>query len=232
MSALLEAALGYAKQGRRVHPCRADDKRPYIRWGTAASTIEADIVRWWTRWPDALLAVCTGDGLVVVDDDRGLADPDPDLSNTLTARTRSRGFHHYYSTTQRIGNAVGLLPGIDIRGEGGYVIAPPSPGWEWINDAHYPVEELPDYIYGAWNAVRRTPSRFGPGFEPRDRIAEGGRNDYIARFAGYAIRLGFDDEAELLELCLDHNAQVCVPPLDDIEVKRTARSILRRHDRA
>lgn len=226
-----DAAIQYALSGRRVHPCRAEDKRPLTKWGEAATSDEAEVARMWTRWPDALIGLCTGDGLVVVDDDRGLNRPDSDLAATLTARTRSRGWHHYYSTAEPIGNAVGLFKGVDIRGAGGYVIAPPSPGWEYI-DADAPILPLPDYIVTAIEVRYRPVGLHRPGFEPSARVAEGGRNDYIARFAGYAIRLGFDDEAELVQLCREHNDQVCVPPLDDVEVARTARSILRRHERA
>ncbi len=234
---MLQAALAYARLGLRVHPCRPADKRPYVRWSTEASTDPDVIAGWWKHWPDALIAVCTGRGLVVVDDDRGLAHPDGDLAQTLTARTRSRGFHHWFTSSEPVGCAVGLVPGIDIRGEGGYVIAPPSPGWEWLNwgDVEYvttPMLSLPAWIVEAFNARTTAARRFSGGFEPSERVAEGGRNDYMARFAGYAIRVGIDDELELVELCLEHNAQVCVPPLDDREVKTTARSILRRHNRS
>lgn len=226
---LLEAALGYAAQGLRVHPCRPADKKPYTRWSRTATTIEADVRKLWYAWPDALIAVCTGDGLVVVDDDRGLAEPDPAMATTLTCRTRSRGWHHWFRTSNPIGCAVGVIPGLDIRGNGGYVIAPPSEGWEWFNDA--PMLPLPAEIVAVWKDRERL-SRFGPGFKMAERVAEGGRNSYMAQFVGYAIRMGFDTLDELLPLALEHNAEVCVPPLDDAEVRRTTRSILTRHERA
>lgn len=242
---MIEAALQYAAAGLRVHPCRPEDKRPLTRWSRAATTEPAIIESWWQRWPDALLAVCTGDRLlpgrrapapdsrlVVVDiDPRSGGQMDDHLFNyTLTATTRSGGWHHWCWTYEPMGNRVGLLPGIDIRGIGGYVIAPPSPGWAFANDR--PIQILPSPIATAMQYQRRA---VGRGFEPAsvdNPIGEGGRNNYMARFAGWVLRNELAEScADLVELCQEHNAHVCQPPLPGEEVSRTARSIWRLEQR-
>lgn len=231
---MVEAALTYAQAGLRVHPCRPADKRPLTRWGTAATTDPDAIAAFWKRWPDALIAVCTGSGspgsgLVVVDiDPRNGGEYDPELARTLTATTRSGGWHHWFYSPLALGNRVNVTPGVDVRADGGYVIAPPSPGWAWVDPDQAILPLAGAFV--AWQEDAGVSGRFRPGFEPAERVAEGGRNDYIARFAGWAIRQGWVDE--VVELSLEHNAQVCVPPLDEAEVRRTARSILARHRRA
>jgi putative DNA primase/helicase len=227
---LLEEALGYAAIGWRVHPCRADNKRPLTRWGTEATTNEFTIEQMWTRWPDALIAVCTGSGLAVVDvDPRNGGMYDDDLARTLTSETRSGGWHHWFTSRSPVANAVGLIPGVDIRGDGGYVIAPPSPGWSWMNDV--PMLPLPRVITDLME-IRRSERRNGPGFEPAapGTVGEGYRHDYMVRFAGFAIGvLEIEDADELVATCLEEYQRACWPAdAPDRNIARIARSILRK----
>ena len=226
----VEAAIEYGRAGLRVHPCRESDKRPHTRWSQTATSDPDAIAALWARHPNALVAVCTGGGLVVVDDDRGLAEPDPELAHTLTARTRSRGFHSWFWSSERIGNAVGLLPGLDVRGEGGYVIAPATgTGWEWI-DAGATIAPLPEFIVTAMQK-RSTASRAGRGFDPEVKVMEGGRNDAVARFCGWALRyLDIDSLDELGDEAMAYNAASCVGPLGEAEVRAVARSIYSRNE--
>lgn len=222
-----EAAVGYATQGRRVHPCN-DAKEPLTRWPVAASANPAVVAAYWKRWPDALIALCTGDGLVVVDDDRGLAEPDPWLAATLTSRTRSRGYHHFYRSTEDIGCSVGLVaPGVDIRGRGGYVIVPPSAGWEWI-DADTPTAELPAEILTA-TQQHSGPGNRKPAFEPRDYVPHGEVYHYLISFSGWLLHHELVDEAELVDAVTEHALQVCQHPVDTVKVERYARWVLARH---
>jgi len=229
-AALLDSALAYGRAALRVFPCRSSDKRPLVRWSVHATSDASRITRLFAPHSNAVIGLCTGSGLVVVDDDRGVAEPDPSMAATLTARTRSRGYHHYFRTDARVPCSVGrVAPGVDVRGDGGYVIAPPSPGWEWINDA--PMLELPPAILARAQQVTAssTLKRRGP-FVEQARVSEGGRNDYMARYVGWLLRQ--DDEAGDIEaLALQHNADVCVPPLPEDEVRRVVRSISRTHGR-
>jgi hypothetical protein len=111
------------------------------------ATADAVLIReWWRRWPTANIGIATGapSGLVVVDVDlpkggreslRAMKDSGRRLPSTLTACTGGGGLHLFYAGPQlaRVPNAVGRLPGggerlpgIDVRGDGGYVVAPPS----------------------------------------------------------------------------------------------------------
>jgi len=133
-------------------------KHPRTRRGVADATVDpAQVRRWWTKWPTANIGVATGDGLVVLDVDgpegqaaiRGLHVP-----LTVTARSgRDGGGYHVYLRAPagvRLVNRSGALPGVDLKTDGGYVVAPPSmhatgrrytwgeytsPGDVWIADA-------------------------------------------------------------------------------------------------
>ena len=146
---LLEAALAYARRGVPVFPCQPGAKRPLTRNGHwDASTDPRVIARWWKRWPSANVGVPTGkkSGIVVLDVDDGGLESLARLERTgapapKTARTRTGGggTHVFfrYPSGMEIRNSAGLLgPGLDVRGEGGYVVVPPSRTqgpYEWVD---------------------------------------------------------------------------------------------------
>lgn len=142
------AALAYARQGIPVLPlhspgragrcsCRRPDcarpgKHPRLRRGlTDASTDPGVVARWWTRWPDANIGLRTGVIMDVADVDtaegrhalRQLLGGAPPAGPLV--RTGAGGWHLWFTATGH-GNRVRLLPGVDWRGAGGYVVAPPS----------------------------------------------------------------------------------------------------------
>jgi len=138
-------ALSLARAGFAIFPCqsggpKAKQPMPFIKWREVSTTAEAQILQWWRKWPDAAigldLAKC---GLIVIDADRhGEADGveafgklmsdhgfDPD-SAPLVA-TPNQGNHHFFRQPagKQLGNGRGTLPtGVDVRGHGGYVVAP------------------------------------------------------------------------------------------------------------
>jgi hypothetical protein len=112
-----------------------------------ATTDPGTIAAWWDRWPDANVGVKTGAGLFVIDVDPGGVLP-LTLPPTVTATT-PRGTHYYLRTEAPLRSSSGLLgPGIDTRGEGGYVLAPPSRTdlggyrWKW-SPLRYELAEVP-----------------------------------------------------------------------------------------
>jgi len=146
------AALEYAARGWHVFPALIKDgsKRSYVagkanggaRWG--ATTDPETIRGYWQKFPGALLGVTTGpdSGCFVIDADtpeghdkdgvgtlrRWIEEHGP-LPNTVEATTPSGGWHVYFRWPDdlEIRNSESkLAPGIDVRGEGGMVIAPPS----------------------------------------------------------------------------------------------------------
>ncbi len=147
------AALRYARRGWAVFPCHTPGpagcscgagssctsagKHPRTRRGLHDASAEPDVVaRWWRTWPAANVGLRTGAGLVVVDLDpahggmAALADLEAAhgrLPPTAAVRTGGAGLHLYFAAEGPVRNSAGVLgPGIDVRGDGGYVIAPPS----------------------------------------------------------------------------------------------------------
>jgi bifunctional DNA primase/polymerase-like protein len=144
----LTAALAYARHGIPVLPvhtpaedgscscgrstCDRVGKHPRVRHGLSeASTDETRLQMWWTRWPDANIGLRTGVVMDVADVDsaegwHGLRHL---LGDAIPAgpqvETGSGGRHLWFRVTG-YGNRVRLLPGLDWRGSGGYVVAPPS----------------------------------------------------------------------------------------------------------
>lgn len=144
MTDTLEHALAYAARRWRVVPIIPGQKRPPIdAWQTAATTDQQTIRQWWARWPDHGVGIATGtsSGLFVLDvdvdngkhGDETLADlvhTHGPLPHTVEAITGSGGRHIYFAMPllETIRNDAGkrLGPGLDIRGEGGQVVAPPT----------------------------------------------------------------------------------------------------------
>ena len=139
----LAAALRMAAKGTPVFPCRASSKKPLIAGGfKMATTEEAQIYSWWKKWPDAAIGLPTGTvtGLFVVDLDvkggvngkaslQNLETQHEQLRQTFRVRTPSGGEHLYFKMPDGvdIGCSIGKVgDGIDIKANGGYVIAPPS----------------------------------------------------------------------------------------------------------
>ena len=134
---VVKAALVYAAQGLPVFPVRPD-KRPYTLHGFKdASTDPARITRWWTDWPAALIGMPTGKptDLHVIDVDvhshdgfQTLKKLDFNREGVPCVATPSGGNHFYHRLGGRTlkGSAGKLGPGVDTRGDGGYIIVPPS----------------------------------------------------------------------------------------------------------
>lgn len=143
---LAAAAVEYAARGWHVHPVQAGRKEPATRHGFKDATNDPErVARWWTHHPaDNIGIACGPSRLLVVDVDdltaldrleaRGLRLPD-----TLTQITPRGGLHFIYRApewelTNKAGNlpGVGDLPGVDIRGTNGYILAAPSESW-WVD---------------------------------------------------------------------------------------------------
>lgn len=175
---------------------------------------------------------------------------------TWTARTARGGLHLYYRRppgTAWLKGAVKVLPGVDLRADGNYVVAPPSviqptgdhPGGEysWIRAPwDFPLAECPAWVV---ELASRTPQptetatsgRCAPRTDwaavARETCREGGRNDTAARLAGHLAARDATPagEREALRLLLNWSLERCRPPLDDREVTAVVTSIFRRERR-
>ena len=139
---MLDAALGYAARGCPVFPLAVRGKVPMIaradggRGFHDATTDEHQVRTWWTGWPLANVGIATGHAFDVLDVDpehggeetlAALAVKHGPLPTTPEARTGSGGRHVFLLPDARVRCSAGRLgPGLDVRGLGGYVVAPPS----------------------------------------------------------------------------------------------------------
>ena len=131
--ALREAAAWYAANDIAVFPLRPGAKVPLTRHGFKDATTDAARVdAWWTATPDANIGLPTGHRFDVIDVDGpagtvsyGLADAEENGVEVLAWARTPHGYHYLVEPTGA-GNRAGLLPSVDYRGAGGYVVAPPS----------------------------------------------------------------------------------------------------------
>jgi putative DNA primase/helicase len=215
----------------RYHP---DD----LKSGGKDATDDLDkIDRWWSRWPGTNIGVTTGkvSNLVVIDLDykgeisgfdslRALEEEYGSLPPTLSATTGSGGKHLYYeypSAYDKIPSSAGTVgPGIDIRADGGYVVAPPSTHitnniYKWdIEEA--PITQLPQWMVDLIVGDSTTFSM--DDFKAKAKsIPEGKRNSTLFQMACSYRGKGFGEE-EILALLRMNNEKYCNPPVDDDEL--------------
>ncbi|MGD0333076.1 MAG: bifunctional DNA primase/polymerase [Xanthobacteraceae bacterium] len=247
---IAQAAAFYLTRGWSVLPLRHGEKRPLIRWEMLqqARADAQTVAQWFTRWPDVNVGIVTGEisNLIVLDvdpkhgGDDSLAELErryEPLPETVEAHTGGGGRHLYFAHPGGfVPNRAGLAQGIDLRGDGGYIVAPPS---------LHPSGQLYTWAPG------RSPEQMMPAALPRwllfagrgprvrrslgdwrqlvhDGVSEGERNTTIASLTGHLLWHGVDPQVAL-ELMLAWNRQRCRPPLDDEEVARVVASITRLH---
>jgi len=246
------AALQFARYHWCVIPMRARDKRPLIKWLEYQHRLatENEINKWYQQWTSANVGIVTGaiSGLVVLDIDprhggeQSLAQWEKfyePLPLTLEARTGGGGRHVYFKHPGGvIHNRAGLAPGIDLRGDGGCVVAPPSihssgKAYTWMS-GHEPekvaLAELPGWLSSLVRSDAKSP-RYSLGHWRKlvsKGAAEGVRNNTIASLSGHLLSHDVDPEV-VVELLLCWNRLRCSPPLDDDEVIQTVLSISRLH---
>lgn len=175
----LESALAYAKRGWPVFPC-GWNKQPLVANGFhAASCDEARVRDWWKAWPEAQIGIaCGAAGIAVVDLDVGkgkdgvkawhaLVDDHGRHGCGLVASTPRSGRHMVYAMpSPAIGCRTDVLPGsgIDVRAEGGYILAPDLEGVggrEWIEgDPFDPSDlcEMPPWVRSLLCSSRVAPA--------------------------------------------------------------------------
>jgi hypothetical protein len=155
----LQIALDYANQGIPVFPC-GDNKKPLVQGGfKSASTDAAQITKWWTAYKGAMIGIPTGQasGLVVIDVDvkddvdgfQSLKSLEP-LPKTLMVTTPSGGAHFIFKhdPARPLRNSASQLgDGLDIRGDGGYIIAA---GSSTSSGAYEVTRDLPIAPCPAW----------------------------------------------------------------------------------
>lgn len=241
-------ALEYTGMGLAVFPLRARNKTPATKNGCKdATTDQKQIASWWNRWPDANIGIATGSvsgGLVVIDLDRDEEKGRdgyeilqewqrqhgqlPDTCQSITGRG---GYHLLYRDTAEHRNAQALFEGVDIRGEGGYIVAPPS---IHPNGHTYEWEQGPDEfeIAQADDLVRKFIK--GPKKEQQqylhqpEMIPEGQRVSTLVSLIGSQRAKGLGDAA-IRAAVQAENEEKCSPPLTDQELEKEVFPALKRN---
>ncbi len=253
------AALQYAARGWPVLPlhtpdaegrcschkpdCKDVGKHPRTLRGLKDASLDPVVITgWWRKWPNANVGLRTGarSGIVVLDVDAGTGGRETlvqlvahygPLPPTLTVETGGGGIHLVFAHPGvRVTTQAGQLgPGLDVRGDGGYIVAPPSlhrsgRRYQWVPgtaEGRSPAP-LPPWIVG--RAAR--PAGSSAHLADEAPILEGQRNTTLTSLAGKLRHDGLSERAILAAL-LVVNEERCDPPLDEREVTKIAQSIAR-----
>jgi hypothetical protein len=261
--ALLEAALEYARRQVPVFPVwgivggrcgcgRADCKNPgkhplgpLAPNGFKDATTDAAVIReWWRRYPAANIGTPTSWCIVLDADPRhggdeslaALARAHGPLPETPEVLTGGGGRHLYFAppAAPLRSSAGGVAPGLDIRGDGGYVLLPPSrhvSGGTYADEVSRPLFELRLAPMPAWLEARAratAPGSNGDGARA-DWSAllrgapDGRRHDVAVRIAGHYLGLGLPP-GDVEEILVGFGAR-CTPPADSEKLRRIVRDL-------
>lgn len=238
----LDVALSYLELGYRPIPIKPGTKEARVKWDrykTEAPT-RAEICAWWTRCPDDGVAIVTGEyaGFIVIDEDgaEGRAAIEAafgPMPRTTTSITGGGGRHYLFrASAGHARNYVALLPSVDVRATGGYIVVAPTlhasgASYKW-DDANgcgisAPLAPLPEGFATLLGDMATSSKR--PPFP--DAIPQGTRNNTLTARAGALFKRGWSSAGVRLDL-LALNATRCQPPLDRGEVETIVTSIANR----
>lgn len=227
----LDAAQEYVSFGWSVIPIKPQSKTPAIgSWKEFQSRLatEAELKEWFGGNSKNNVAIVTGklSGLAVIDDDgEGL-----NGTETLTARSSKGKRHLYLKYSEGIRNSAHVNGRkYDVRGEGGYIVAPPSThpsGAAYTWQTPPSPAELSDFPTELLKSSKGKSVSATPALEGEGEIQEGRRNSFLTSLAG-RLRRRASTEAEILAELGRENEARCNPRLSDGELQTIARSVSR-----
>lgn len=243
---MLKQAMQYFDRGWSIMPLQPRSKDPMLSWKQYQTRRagEGKVKRWWKQCPEANIGIVTGaiSGLIVLDIDSMLAleiVKEKGVAKTPIAAT-GKGYHVYFSFPGfSVKNATSLagVKGLDVRGDGGYVVAPPSlhpsgrryTWWDSLGP-DTPLAPCPTWLLELLetrdvhkNAESKDQSWV---LEVLGGVNHGCRNDTAARLAGHWLGLGLP-ENEVWVLLKEWNTRNR-PPLEKKELGKVFQSIYRR----
>jgi hypothetical protein len=230
--------------------CKAAGKHPLQNgWKNEATLDFENISKAFNQQPNSNFGVRTGNGLIVLDVDprhhgdkslRDLISEYGNLPPTVTVLTGSNGGYHYYFRTSHpipIGNKTNLRPGLDIRGDGGFLVAPGSrhlSGREYVFEVNSNPEngaviaEIPTWLLQmilVQEKIKRQPVDMAKLIETS--LNEGQRDVNLTTIAGHLLRRYVDPH--LVHLILQSlNQTHCSPSIDRSQVTKIVESISKR----
>lgn len=223
------------------HKCDRQAKHPRTQNGLTDASIEEWQIRgWWESWPDANIGIATGSrsGFVVLDVDSYKGGEDSlgrlgQLPHTVESLTGGGGRHILFTHPGTVvGNSANKIgAGLDVRGDGGYIVAPPSlhksgKRYEWESSSdpsETPLAPFPDAILAAIATSSVALADSGDDSIP---IPQGQRNQTLASIAGSMRRKGVPSSV-IATAIRETNLARCEPPLADSEVSAIAKSVCR-----
>lgn len=234
-----------SKFGWRVLPLKPKQKIPLLSDWTKQATTEAQTIGgWWAQWPEANVGIATGreSGIWVLDvDPRHQGDESLHellhvhgaLPDTPVSMTGGGGLQYFfrYPAGRKLVNRANVKPGLDVRGDGGQVVGPPSihpsgVAYAWDIAPHdQALADAPAWLLDL--VCEPTPKTVAaPPPDLNGPIVEGGRNEYLFRRACRLRRSGCSQAVMLVDL-RETNATRCRPPLDDAELQTIASSAVK-----
>ncbi len=238
-NSILDQARNYLERGFSLIPL-GRNKRPvitsWLEFQERRPTKE-EVEEWFGNGAANNIGIVTGkiSGLTVVDLDTPEAVQFALIHNFpgTPAVKSGKGFHAYFQYREGIRNFQKRddLPGIDLRGDGGYIMAPPSIHengriYSWLPNRgldDIPLAPLPEIV------LVKSPSEKTPLHELYKGVEKGSRNDTLARLCGSWARDGLTLEEcrEQARIWNDKNS----PPLPEREIEETVKSIFTKHHR-
>jgi hypothetical protein len=232
----------YLQHGFSIIPVKPGNKLPDGSWLHAQTQRAglADVMQW--QMDGMSFGVVTGQisGLVVVDCDSDAAVREVARRGMpiTPVSTTGRGRHYWLKYPGVIRNRVALGEGIDVRGDGGFVVAPPSVhangrSYRWVPGlslGEVPLAECPAWLLEGERQARqaRGGDEWWSLFD--ERVRNGGRNNRCAQLAGYLLRKRV--EARMVEALLQMwNVGRCSPPMSGGEVRMVVASIAAKEAR-
>lgn len=221
---ILNSALQYLSKGKSVIPVGVN-KIPLVPWKEYQSRLptEQEVTAWWKEYPNANVGIVTGEisGLTVIDVEKG--GEWKHFPPTTTIQTGGGGVHLYYSYAP-IENKARVFPLTDVRGNGGYIVAPPSihaSGGKYKVLHNYRQMDFPLEMFGEKKATDWGAVTAGGGL--------GSRNDNASRLVGKLFSAFPKDQWEttVWNLIVAWN-KTNNPPLGERELKTTFNSISQR----
>ena len=168
-----------------IIPIEPKGKKPLLPWKEFTERISSreERAEWRKRWPECNWGLVTGSisGYIVLDFDKDEGRKlfnEHKVAGTAAISETANGFHALYSVeAEPMGNATSVVPGLDVRGEGGYIVIPPSIHpcgkryrWQIAPWALRPAPELPTWFWPLWKAKKAAATR-----ATRERRARSGR---------------------------------------------------------
>ena len=233
MTSTLQQALAYRRRGFSVIPIKPKDKTPLIAWEPYQTEVasESTIKHWFESFANANIGLVTGaiSDCVVIDPDSEEAKnklkellPNYDLSKVPRSHT-GKGWHLFFKHPGvGIPNRTGVLPNVDVRGDGGYVVAPPSihpngKEYKWEVPLNGPLPELPVELFKLISApAGNTESGYRERFDTAGALAgvpEGQRDATVFKLA-CKLR-NADVPRDMAEGLVIEAARNCQPPFSE-----------------